>query len=63
MGVALCGVLMFFMALVSAYIVRKGFSIADWQSLEIPRVLWLSTLNLHRQQLHDRSRAQPHSRG
>jgi cytochrome c oxidase subunit 3 len=45
MGVALCGVLMFFMALVSAYIVRKGFS-NDWQPLEIPRVLWLSTLIL-----------------
>ena len=45
MGVALCGILMFFMALVSAYIVRKGFS-NDWQPLEIPRVLWLSTLIL-----------------
>jgi cytochrome c oxidase subunit III len=45
MGVALCGILMFFMALVSAYIVRKGFS-SDWQPVEIPRVLWLSTLIL-----------------
>ena len=45
MAVALCGILMFFMALVSAYIVRKGFS-NDWQPLEIPRILWLSTLIL-----------------
>jgi len=39
----LAGVLMFFMALVSAEIVRRGFS-SDWQPLELPwRVLALST--------------------
>ena len=36
MAVALGGIGMFFMAMVSAYIVRKGFSI-DWQALELPR--------------------------
>jgi heme/copper-type cytochrome/quinol oxidase subunit 3 len=39
----LAGVLMFFMALVSAEIVRKGFS-SDWQPLDLPwRILALST--------------------
>jgi cytochrome c oxidase subunit III len=43
MTVALGGVLMFFMALVSAYIVRKGFPNSDWRSLNVPRILWLNT--------------------
>ena len=43
MTVALGGVLMFFMALVSAYVVRKGFPNSDWRSLNVPRILWLNT--------------------
>ncbi|MGH9776182.1 MAG: cytochrome c oxidase subunit 3 [Candidatus Acidiferrales bacterium] len=39
---ALAGILMFFMALVSAYIVRKGISL-DWQPTQLPRILWLNT--------------------
>jgi cytochrome c oxidase subunit III len=46
MTVALGGMLMFFMALVSAYIVRKGFPNSDWRSLNVPRILWLNTLIL-----------------
>jgi len=46
MMIALGGILMFFMALVSAWIVRKGFPNSDWQPLGIPRVLWLNTLIL-----------------
>jgi cytochrome c oxidase subunit 3 len=46
MTVALGGILMFFMALVSAYIVRKGFPNSDWRPIEFPRVLWLNTLIL-----------------
>src|SRR5271154_3355547 len=46
MTVALGGMLMFFMALVSAYIVRKGFPNSDWGSPNVPRVLWLNTLIL-----------------
>jgi cytochrome c oxidase subunit III len=42
MTVALGAILMFFMALVSAYIVRKGTS-NDWRPLEVPRILWLNT--------------------
>jgi cytochrome c oxidase subunit I len=39
----LAGVIMFFAALVSAEIVRRGFS-SDWRPLEFPsRILWLST--------------------
>jgi cytochrome c oxidase subunit 3 len=39
----LAGVAMFFMALVSAEIVRKGFS-SDWEPLNPPwRILWLAT--------------------
>jgi cytochrome c oxidase subunit III len=45
MTVALAGILMFFMALVSAYIVRKGLS-NDWRSLTVPRILWLNTFVL-----------------
>jgi len=42
MTVALGGILMFFMALTSAYIVRKGISF-DWRPLVLPRILWLNT--------------------
>jgi cytochrome c oxidase subunit 3 len=43
MGVAVCGILMFFAALVSASIVRRGLGANDWRPLEIPPVLWLNT--------------------
>ena len=40
---ALAGILMFFMALVSAYIVRKGTS-NDWRIVApLPRIVWLNT--------------------
>ncbi|MBC8028841.1 MAG: cytochrome c oxidase subunit 3 [Pyrinomonadaceae bacterium] len=42
MWVALASILMMFTALTSAYIVRAGSS-SDWQPLNVPRVLWLST--------------------
>ncbi len=42
MTVALGGILMFFMALVSAYIVRKGAG-TDWRALIVPRILWVNT--------------------
>jgi cytochrome c oxidase subunit 3 len=45
MTIALGGILMFFMALTSAYIVRKGLS-TDWRQLALPRVLWLNTVIL-----------------
>src|SRR5271155_3525353 len=45
MTVGLGGILMFFMALVSAYIVRKGAG-NDWAAIEMPHVLWLNTLIL-----------------
>ena len=40
--VALGGILMFFMALTSAYIVRRGISL-DWRPLVLPKILWLNT--------------------
>jgi cytochrome c oxidase subunit III len=43
--VALAGILMFFMALTSAYIVRKGLS-NDWRPLALPKILWLNTVIL-----------------
>jgi cytochrome c oxidase subunit 3 len=46
MVIALGGISMFFVALVSAFIVRKGFPNNDWQPLEVPRILWLNTLIL-----------------
>ena len=45
-AVALGGTLMFFAALVSALVVRKGLSAVAWQTLEVPRILWLNTLIL-----------------
>jgi cytochrome c oxidase subunit III len=47
MTIALGGILMFFMALVSAYIVRKGMHNSGWVPLPVfPRILWLNTLIL-----------------
>lgn len=39
---ALGGILMFFMALTSAYIVRKGLG-DNWQAIALPRLLWFNT--------------------
>jgi len=46
MILALGAILMFFAALVSAYIVRRGLSTGDWQPFALPRILWLNTLIL-----------------
>ncbi len=46
MLIALGGILMFFAALVSALVVRKGLSAVAWQTVEVPRILWLNTLIL-----------------
>ncbi|MFZ0211904.1 MAG: cytochrome c oxidase subunit 3 [Candidatus Acidiferrales bacterium] len=43
--IAMGAILMFFMALVSAFIVRKGLG-SDWRAFEIPRILWLNTVIL-----------------
>jgi cytochrome c oxidase subunit 3 len=45
MTIALAGILMFFMALASALIVRKGMA-NDWQNFTAPRILYLNTLVL-----------------
>jgi cytochrome c oxidase subunit 3 len=42
---ALAAIIMFFMALVSALIVRKGIG-GDWRQIALPKVLWLNTLVL-----------------
>jgi cytochrome c oxidase subunit 3 len=39
---ALATVTMFFMALASAYLVRKGIG-GDWRELALPRILWANT--------------------
>jgi cytochrome c oxidase subunit 3 len=44
--IALSGIVMFFTALGSAFIVRQGFAITDVQFLAVPRILWLNTLIL-----------------
>lgn len=44
MMMTLAGILMFFMALVSAYVVRRGMPNSGWTAIpELPRVLWLNT--------------------
>ncbi len=40
--IAMAAIVMFFMSLVSAYIVRKGIG-NDWHSMALPNVLWLNT--------------------
>src|SRR5438105_11826538 len=45
MQLALAGIVMFFMALTSSFLVRKGLG-DDWVSFGLPRVLWLNTLVL-----------------
>jgi len=42
---ALAGIVMFFMALTSSFLVRKGLG-SDWVSFTLPRVLWVNTLLL-----------------
>lgn len=42
MAVAIVSILMFFMALVSAYVVRKG-SANDWATFHFPGIIWLNT--------------------
>ncbi len=46
MMIALGAIFMFFVALASASIVRKGLGSTDWQPFELPRILWLNTLIL-----------------
>lgn len=41
----LAAIVMFFMALASSYIVRKGLG-TDWQQTPLPRVLWFNTVIL-----------------
>lgn len=45
MTIAMGGILMFFMALVSAFIVRKGLG-TDWRTFTMPGILWLNTVIL-----------------
>lgn len=42
---ALAGIIMFFMALTSSFLVRKGLG-NDWVAFSFPRILWLNTLIL-----------------
>lgn len=46
MMIALGAIFMFFVALASASIVRKGLGSADWKPFDLPRILWLNTLIL-----------------
>jgi cytochrome c oxidase subunit III len=46
MVIALGAILMFFMALISAAVVRRGLGIADWQPFTLPRILWLNAIVL-----------------
>ncbi len=39
----LAAIVMFFMAMASSYIVRKGGLGTDWQTTPLPRVLWFNT--------------------
>ncbi|MGH9860352.1 MAG: cytochrome c oxidase subunit 3, partial [Candidatus Acidiferrales bacterium] len=41
LSLGLVGILMFFMALTSAYLVRKGQG--DWLTFQMPRILWATT--------------------
>lgn len=43
--IGIVAILMFFMSLASAYLVRKGLS-RDWQQLRLPEVVWINTVVL-----------------
>ena len=43
MMIALGGIMMFFLALVSAWVVRGGLANSNSQPLNVPRILWLNT--------------------
>jgi len=43
MMIALGGIMMFFLALVSAWVVRGGLASSNSQPLNVPRILWLNT--------------------
>ena len=45
MAIALAAILMFFLAMTMAYILRKGVS-GDWIQVPLPRVLWVNTVLL-----------------
>ena len=49
---------MFFMAFVSAYVVRKDMPNSAWIPLEVPRILWLNTLILIASSFTLRARAE-----
>ena len=60
MWVGLASILMLFMALTSAYILRqtKGLSeFHDWVSIQLPGLLWVTTGSAAGEQLHHRGRA------
>jgi len=44
-SLGLAAIVMFFMALTSSYIVRKGLG-GDWQPVRLPSILWFNTLVL-----------------
>jgi len=46
MLIALGGIVMFFSAFVSAWVVRRGLPNMDWQPIALPHILWLNTLVL-----------------
>lgn len=46
MLVAIAAILMMFVGLVSAYLVRAASPLNDWESLSLPRILWVSTILL-----------------
>jgi cytochrome c oxidase subunit 3 len=45
MQVGLAGIVMFFMALTSSFLVRKGLG-SDWVAIALPPVLWFNSLVL-----------------
>src|SRR3954465_5512328 len=45
MQVGLAGIVMFFMALISSFLVRKALG-NDWVSIGLPRVFWLNSIVL-----------------
>jgi cytochrome c oxidase subunit III len=46
MLIALGGIVMFFSAFVSAWVVRRGLPTTDWQPITLPRILWFNTVIL-----------------
>ena len=62
MQLGLAGIVMFFMALTSSFLVRKALG-TDWVAIALPPVLWFNSRGAAGEQRHDPVGQQPFGKG